>query len=252
MSLLAELRDLFDPPLTQFEPDAARRANLLAMIRPNTTVAGVDYQANFAMPLAKQLGIKPQVLAEEVVARLPANALIESATVAGPGFINVTLASDGLAERVRRVAADDKLGLRPAERPKRVVIDYSGPNVAKPLHVGHLRSTIIGDAIVRILRALGHHVTGDNHLGDWGTQFGILIFGLQKSPGRRGVRARPRCASWRGSTSRCASGSPSRTPRTTTRRWTTPWPMRAGWRRPSCTRAIRKTSPSGNNSCRRA
>ena len=179
MSLLAELRDLFDTPLSKFESDAAKRATLLSMIRPNTNVADVDYQANFAMSLAKQLGMKPQPLADEIVMLLPQNSVIKSASVAGAGFINVTLSADGLAKRIHDVASDDKLGLKPSSVSKRVIIDYSGPNVAKPLHVGHLRSTIIGDSIVRILRAIGHYVTGDNHLGDWGTQFGILIYGYK-------------------------------------------------------------------------
>ena len=129
-------------------------------------------------PLAKQLGKKPPELAKEIVEKLPANNVIASATVAGPGFINITLADDWLATQVRGIATDAKLGVGSAT-PRRFVVDYSGPNVAKPLHVGHLRSTIIGDAITRVLRFLGHNVVTDNHLGDWGTQFGILLYGYK-------------------------------------------------------------------------
>jgi arginyl-tRNA synthetase len=118
-------------------------------------------------------------VAAEVIAKLPANDLIESATVAGPGFINLRLTAAALAAGVRAMAADDRLGIAKTAAPKTFVIDYSGPNVAKPLHVGHLRSTIIGDALARLLRFLGHAVVGDNHLGDWGTQFGILLYGYK-------------------------------------------------------------------------
>src|SRR5262249_61284331 len=105
--------------------------------------------------------------------------MIETPTVAGPGFINLRLKPEFLAKAVRQIATDPNLGVEPAARPKTFVIDYSSPNVAKPLHVGHLRSTIIGDALTRILRFLGHTVITDNHLGDWGTQFGMLIYGYR-------------------------------------------------------------------------
>ena len=178
MSLLTELRALFDPALAAVQPDAARRAELLALVRPTTNPAHGDYQANFAMPLAKQLGRPPQEVAAEVVRGLPANDLVGSAAVVN-GFINITLSPAALARRVQAAAADPHLRVPRVVTPRKYVIDYSGPNVAKPLHVGHLRSTIIGDALVRLLRALGHTVTGDNHLGDWGTQFGILLYGYK-------------------------------------------------------------------------
>lgn len=179
MNLLTQLRGLFEPALAPFAPDAANRADFLGMIRPAANPDHGDYQANFAMALAKAAGKKPPELAKEVVAALPPNDVIESAAVAGPGFINLKLKADFLASAVRAVAADPRLGVPPADPPKTYIVEYSSPNVAKPLHVGHLRSTIIGDALARILRFQGHKVITDNHLGDWGTQFGMLIYGYR-------------------------------------------------------------------------
>ena len=179
MNLLTRLRSLFAPVLTDLAPDKAKVPDYLGMIKPAANADHGDYQANFAMPLAKALGQKPPDLAKEIIAALPPNDLIETPTVAGPGFINLRLKADFLAAAVCTVANDVKLGVEPAASPKTFVIDLSSPNVAKPLHVGHLRSTIIGDALVRILRYLGHTVEGDNHLGDWGLQFGILIHGYK-------------------------------------------------------------------------
>ena len=179
MNLLHEIRALFEPVLADIAPDKAKVPDYLAAIKPAANAEHGDYQANFAMALAKPLAKKPPELAKEIIARLPANDVIEEPTVAGPGFINLRLKPDYLAKGVRTVATDPKLGAEPAPKPRTFVIDLSGPNVAKPLHVGHLRSTIIGDALVRILRFLGHTVVGDNHLGDWGTQFGILLHGYK-------------------------------------------------------------------------
>ncbi len=179
MSLLNAIRDVFEPILAGLSPDRAKVADYLAMVKPAANADHGDYQANFAMALAKAVGQKPPELAKAIVAKIPANDLIESATVAGPGFINIKLNSDYLAVRVATMAKDSRLGVATVAKSKTFVIDLSGPNVAKPLHVGHLRSTIIGDALVRILRFCGHTVVGDNHLGDWGTQFGILIYGYK-------------------------------------------------------------------------
>jgi arginyl-tRNA synthetase len=181
MSLLAAVRSLVAPALAELVPDPADRAGYLAMVKPAADPKNGDYQANLAMALAKQLGRPKEAkeVAAEIVARLPTDGMIQSATVAGPGFINLRLSDTWLAERLRAVAADDRLGVAPVAAPRSFVIDLSGPNVAKPLHVGHLRSTIIGDALVRLLRFLGHAVVGDNHLGDWGTQFGILLYGYK-------------------------------------------------------------------------
>ena len=179
MNLLNELRNLFEPVLQSIAPDAAKVPEYAAMVKAVADAKNGDYQANFAMPLAKVLGQKPQELAKAIVDRVLPNEMLESAVVAGPGFINLKLKASWLAEQVQAIAGDERLGVAPVTTPRTFVIDLSGPNVAKPLHVGHLRSTIIGDSLVRILRFLGHTVIGDNHLGDWGTQFGILIHGYK-------------------------------------------------------------------------
>jgi arginyl-tRNA synthetase len=179
MNLLHQIRTLIEPAVATLAPDASKVPELLGMVKPAANADHGDYQANFAMPLAKQLGKKPHDVGAAFIANLPVNDVVETPTVAGPGFINFRLKPEFLAKAVREVAADANLGVVPAAQPRTFVIDLSGPNVAKPLHVGHLRSTIIGDALVRILRRLGHTVVGDNHLGDWGTQFGILLYGYK-------------------------------------------------------------------------
>ncbi len=179
MSLVVAIRDMFEPILAEMSPDRAKVADYLAMVKPAANADHGDYQANFAMALAKAVGQKPPELAKTIIAKIPANHLIESATVAGPGFINIKLKPSHLESRIAAMARDERLGVPTVAKPKSFVVDLSGPNVAKPLHVGHLRSTIIGDALVRILRFCGHTVVGDNHLGDWGTQFGILIYGYK-------------------------------------------------------------------------
>jgi arginyl-tRNA synthetase len=179
MNLLTHLRTLFGPAVAAAAPDPAKVPDYLAAVKPAGNPENGDYQANFAMALAKAAGKKPPEVAREIVAALPAADAIEPPTVAGPGFINVRFTPGFLAGAVRGLATDPRLGVAPVETPRTFVVDLSGPNVAKPLHVGHLRSTIIGDALVRILRALGHTVVSDNHLGDWGTQFGILLHGYK-------------------------------------------------------------------------
>jgi arginyl-tRNA synthetase len=179
MNLLHHVRSLFAPVLTEIAPDRAKVPDYLGMVKPSANADHGDYQANMAMALAKALGQKPPDVAKAIIAKLPPNDVIETPTIAGPGFINLNLKDSWLAAQVRDIATDPKLGVEPAAKPKTFVIDLSGPNVAKPLHVGHLRSTIIGDSLVRILRFLGHTVVGDNHLGDWGLQFGILIHGYK-------------------------------------------------------------------------
>lgn len=145
------------------------------VLRPATNLRFGDYQANFAMPLGKRLGRPPRELAEAVVAQLDLGGLCSSVQVAGPGFVNLTLDSGWLAAAAGTLLAGDRLGVEPDPEPQRVIVDYSGPNVAKEMHVGHLRSTILGDALARVLDWLGHHVTRQNHIGDWGTPFGMLI-----------------------------------------------------------------------------
>jgi arginyl-tRNA synthetase len=134
-----------------------------------------DYQADVAMALAKRLGKPPREVAAAIVQRLSLEGVAGKVEIAGPGFINVTLTDAFLTGAARTIAADERLGIVPATAPETVVVDYSSPNVAKEMHVGHLRSTILGDCLVRVLEALGHRVIRQNHVGDWGTPFGMLI-----------------------------------------------------------------------------
>ncbi|HUU92014.1 MAG TPA: arginine--tRNA ligase [Phycisphaerae bacterium] len=139
-----------------------------------------DYQANGAMALAKRLGKKPRDVAAEIVAKADLAGIAETPEIAGPGFINITLSPDWLAARLAEMLTDQRLGVpSPAER-QTIVVDYSAPNLAKEMHVGHLRSTIIGDALVRVLEFLGHTVIRQNHVGDWGTQIGMLVAYIER------------------------------------------------------------------------
>jgi arginyl-tRNA synthetase len=135
-----------------------------------------DAQINGALPLAKTLGRNPREVAQQIAeqARVVLGDMVSSIEVAGPGFLNVTLSSDFLTQTIESVATDPHLGVA-QHAPRTVVVDYSAPNVAKEMHVGHLRSTVIGDAVVRVLEAQGHRVIRENHIGDWGTPFGMLI-----------------------------------------------------------------------------
>jgi arginyl-tRNA synthetase len=133
------------------------------------------FQSDGALAAARRLGRNPRELAGEVVAQAELADLAGAVEVAGSGFINITIADEPLGRMLAEVAADERLGVAAAEQPERVVVDYSAPNAAKEMHVGHLRSTIIGDAAVRLLEWLGHTVLRENHLGDWGTPFGMLV-----------------------------------------------------------------------------
>ncbi len=151
-------------------------------VRPANNPKFGDYQANLAMGLAKQLGQKPRDLAQKIVDALDVSGLCEKVEIAGPGFINLYLSEAFIDRQVAAMTSDaDRLGVAPADPPRTVVVDYSGPNVAKEMHVGHLRSTVIGDCIARTLDFQGHRVIRQNHLGDWGTQFGMLIEHLIES-----------------------------------------------------------------------
>jgi arginyl-tRNA synthetase len=176
MNLLHTLRRAFADALAQIFPEGSRYSDL---VKPAQDARFGDYQANCAMPLAKQLKRNPRDVAGEIITRLQLGAMASAPEIAGPGFINLRLDSDWLCAAVRRLSADDRLGVEQVSSPQTIVIDFSSPNVAKPMHVGHIRSTIIGDALTRLLRFLGHRVITDNHIGDWGTQFGMLIFGYK-------------------------------------------------------------------------
>jgi arginyl-tRNA synthetase len=151
-----------------------------AIIRPCADPKFGDYQANGVMAAAKQRGENPRALAELIVRDLDVSDISEPPSVAGAGFINFRLKPAFVAEQITAAAGDPRLGVPNAATPKTVVIDFSSPNVAKPMHVGHIRSTIIGDCLARVMRFLGHRVITDTHIGDWGTQFGMLIVGWKK------------------------------------------------------------------------
>ncbi len=176
MNILSTVRERFRPILAQYvdQPDA-----LLEMIRPSQDSKFGDYQANFAMPLGKQLNRPPRELAAEIVASLDLGDICQPPEVAGPGFVNLRLKDSWLVDRLHVAAGDTRLGIAAVDAPQTVIVDYSSPNVAKSMHVGHIRSTVIGDAICRVLRFIGHRAISDNHLGDWGTQFGMIIYGYK-------------------------------------------------------------------------
>ncbi|MFZ9921259.1 MAG: arginine--tRNA ligase, partial [Terrimicrobiaceae bacterium] len=136
-----------------------------------------DYQANAAMVLAKEKKTNPRQLATDILTKLDVSGLATAPEIAGAGFINFRLEDSFIAQAISSLATDPRLGVAPAARPKKILVDFSSPNVAKPMHVGHIRSTILGDCLVRVARFLGHEVTADNHIGDWGTQFGKVIYG---------------------------------------------------------------------------
>ncbi|EHC53405.1 Arginyl-tRNA synthetase [Salmonella enterica subsp. enterica serovar Hvittingfoss str. A4-620] len=158
---------------------AGAPADCEPQVRQSAKVQFGDYQANGMMAVAKKLGMAPRQLAEQVLTHLDLSGIASKVEIAGPGFINIFLEPAFLAEQVQQALASDRLGVSQPTR-QTIVVDYSAPNVAKEMHVGHLRSTIIGDAAVRTLEFLGHHVIRANHVGDWGTQFGMLIAWLEK------------------------------------------------------------------------
>jgi arginyl-tRNA synthetase len=188
MNILAELKDRFRAALAGLADDADE---LVALVRPSQDPKFGDYQANFAMPLGKRLRRPPRDVAAEVVARLRVDDLCEPPQIEGPGFINLRLKTSWLAAAVERALTSDRLGVQPATRPRTYVIDYSAPNVAKPMHVGHIRSTVIGDSLKRTLQFLGHQVISDNHIGDWGTQFGMIIYGYKHFLDRAAYASNP-------------------------------------------------------------
>jgi len=146
-------------------------------LTPATDVRFGDYQTNAALVLGKQLGKNPRTLTEKILAGIDVSDLCEPPTVAGAGFINFTLRSDAIAKKTGELLPHERLGVAKTISAKRIVIDFGSPNVAKPMHVGHIRSTVLGDALARVASFLGHEVIRDNHIGDWGTQFGMVIYG---------------------------------------------------------------------------
>jgi arginyl-tRNA synthetase len=160
-------------------------------LTPATDPRFGDYQTNAALVLGKQRGENPRELAEKIVGHLNVGDLCEQPAVAGPGFINLTLRPGAIAEKTAGILGDERLGVAETESPRRIVIDFGSPNVAKPMHVGHIRSTVLGDALARIATFLGHEVIRDNHIGDWGTQFGMVIYGWKNLLDQRALQQNP-------------------------------------------------------------
>src|SRR5436309_12498319 len=160
-------------------------------VTPATDPRFGDYQTNAALVLGKQRGENPPALAEKIVARLDVADLCEPPAVAGAGFINFTLRPDAIAKKTSEILRDKRLGVAEAELNQRIVVDFGSPNVAKPMHVGHIRSIVLGDALARIAQFLGHEVIRDNHIGDWGTQFGMVIWGWKNLVDRKALERDP-------------------------------------------------------------
>ena len=162
-----------------------------ALVQPTTNPQFGDYQANGVMAAAKARKLNPRELAQKVISQLSSAGLPATCEIAGPGFINFRLDANWLSRTVLAAALDERLGVERATRPETIVVDFSAPNTAKPMHVGHIRSTVIGDALAKVFTFLGHHVVTDNHVGDWGTQFGMLIVGYRTVLGRAAYERDP-------------------------------------------------------------
>jgi arginyl-tRNA synthetase len=185
--------ETFQALLTQKLAEALTAADLpqAGAVTPATDARFGDYQTNAALVLAKQLGQNPRALAQKIVDHLAVSEWCDPPTIAGAGFINLTLRAATIAAQTAEFLRDDRLGVEKAAAPKRIVIDFGSPNVAKPMHVGHIRSTVLGDALARIASFLGHDVIRDNHIGDWGTQFGMVIYGWRNLLDRAALERDP-------------------------------------------------------------
>ena len=150
-----------------------------------------DYQTNVALVLGKQRGENPRALAEKIIAQLDVSDVSEPPAVAGAGFINFTLRQAAVEKQTLDIFRDERLGVAKTESPRRIVVDFGSPNVAKPMHVGHIRSTALGDALARVAKFLGNEVIRDNHVGDWGTQFGMVIWGWKNLLDRQALQRDP-------------------------------------------------------------
>ncbi|MDQ2866797.1 MAG: arginine--tRNA ligase [Verrucomicrobiota bacterium] len=183
----------FASQLTRRLSDALQAAGFEsnAEVTPATDARFGDYQTNAALPLAKKRGENPRKIADAIITQLDVAGLSETPTVAGAGFINFRLTRDAVEKAVSTISRDERLGVVKIAQPKKIVVDFGSPNVAKPMHVGHIRSTFLGDALARIAEFLGHEVVRDNHLGDWGTQFGMVIYGWKNLLNREALIADP-------------------------------------------------------------
>ena len=185
--------DTFQSLLAKKLSDALARAGLpeVGELTQATDPRFGDYQTNVALVLGKQRGENPRALAEKIVTQLDVSDVSEPPAVAGAGFINFTLRQAAVEKQTLEVLQDDRLGVAETESPRRIVIDFGSPNVAKPMHVGHIRSTVLGDALARVAKFLGHEVIRDNHVGDWGTQFGMVIWGWKNLLDRQALQRNP-------------------------------------------------------------
>lgn len=176
--MIDQLRNKFTIALVEgFGQDSAQ---IDPLVVPASNPKFGDYQCNVALSLAKQLNQPPRAIAEKLVSKIDISDVCEPLEIAGPGFINIRIKPNYIAQQIVKNYQDDRLGIKKTEKPDKVIIDFSSPNIAKEMHVGHLRSTIIGDSIARILEFRGHDVVRLNHVGDWGTQFGMLIAYLRR------------------------------------------------------------------------
>src|ERR1041385_2786396 len=185
--------ETFQSLLTKKLSEALAKAGFptVGELTPATDPRFGDYQTNAALVLGKQRSEDPRVLAEQIVAQFDAGDVCKSPVVAGAGFINFSLRPDAVAEKTTEVLRDERLGVAETESARRIVIDFGSPNVAKPMHVGHIRSTVLGDALARIAAFLGHEVIRDNHIGDWGTQFGMVIYGWKNLLDQHALQQNP-------------------------------------------------------------
>jgi arginyl-tRNA synthetase len=185
--------EIFQTLLAKRLSDALAKAKLpnAGELTPATDPRFGDYQTNVALVLGKQRGENPRTLAEKILPRLDVGDLCEPPTVAGVGFINFTLRANAVARKAGELLEDERLGVAKAGSTRRIVIDFGSPNVAKPMHVGHIRSIVLGDALARIASFLGHEVIRDNHIGDWGTQFGMVIWGWKNLLDRQSLARDP-------------------------------------------------------------
>ncbi len=160
-------------------------------LTPATDSRFGDYQTNAALVLAKQRSENPKTVAEKILGQIDVGEWCETPTVAGAGFINFKLRTAAIAKKAFELCQDERLGVARARSTRRIVIDFGSPNVAKPMHVGHIRSTVLGDALARIAQFLGHEIIRDNHIGDWGTQFGMVIYGWKNLLDRQSLERDP-------------------------------------------------------------
>ncbi|HID81495.1 MAG TPA: arginine--tRNA ligase [Chromatiales bacterium] len=187
----AHIQTLLDSAIATLQQQGVLPGDLKVSIQVTDTKdkAHGDFASNLALALGKQAGMNPRELAAQLIAALPGSSQLDKTEIAGPGFINFFIHSDALTATLEAMLTDNNLGVTKAENPQTIVVDFSSPNLAKEMHVGHLRSTVIGDAVARTLEYLGHKTIRQNHVGDWGTQFGMLLAYMEE---RRAAGEEPR------------------------------------------------------------